>query len=52
MSYLTAAWGKIPAPWKDRLYGAAAASAGAYGGPAAKELAEVLIGCLRAHYGV
>lgn len=52
MSKIKAIWGRVPEAWKNRLYGAAAGAAGAYGGPAGKELAEVLIGCLRAHYGV
>ena len=52
MSYLKSLWAKLPASWKNRMYGAAAMGAGAYGGPAAKELAEVIFACLRAHYGI
>lgn len=51
MSYLKSVWGKIPASWKDRLYGAAGTGIAVYGGPQAKEVAQVIWSCLRAHYG-
>ncbi len=52
MDTLKGLWAKVPGSWKDRLYGAGATAAGVYGGPAAKDLAETLITCLRAHYGL
>lgn len=52
MDKIKGLWAKIPDSWKNRLYGAGATAAGVYGGPAGKELAEVLFACLRAHYGI
>lgn len=50
MNKLKSLFGTIPQSWKERLYGAAGTGIAVYGGPQAKEVAEVVWSCLRAHY--